>query len=114
MACAPEVLTRIPLFSLLDQDELGVLSSQVEMKTFPVRQRIYKRGDTDGRAYCLVSGSVRGTTVDEDHQEVVVEEPSEGEFFGFASMIDGTAHQTDATAMTECVCVEIDRHDITT
>jgi uncharacterized membrane protein len=114
MACAPEVLTQIPLFSLLDQDELTVLGSQVELKTFAVRQRIYKRGDTDGRAYFLVSGTVRVTTVDEDHQEVVVEEPSDGHFFGFASMIEGSAHQTDAVAMTECVCVEIDRHDIET
>ncbi|HYA17319.1 MAG TPA: DUF1003 domain-containing protein [Bryobacteraceae bacterium] len=114
MACAPEVLTQIPLFSLLDQEELTVLGSQAELKTFAVRQRIYKRGDTDGRAYFLVSGTVRVTTVDEDHQEVVVEEPSDGHFFGFASMIEGSAHQTDAVAMTECICVEIDRHDIET
>ena len=112
MACAPEVLTRIPLFSLLDQDELTVLGAQVEMKTFAVRQRIYKHGDTDGRAYFVVSGTVRVTTLDEDHQEVLVEEPTEGHFFGFASMIEGSAHQTDATAMTECTCVEIDRNDI--
>ena len=52
-----------------------------------------------GQAFILVSGSVRVTTVDEDHQEVVVDEPAEGEFFGFASMLDGTPHQTEATAI---------------
>jgi CRP/FNR family cyclic AMP-dependent transcriptional regulator len=82
------------------------------VKTFAVRQRIYKRGEPGGRAYVLVSGTVRVTTVDEDHQEVVVEEPNDGHFFGFASMIDESAHQTDAVAMTECVCVEIDRSDL--
>jgi CRP/FNR family cyclic AMP-dependent transcriptional regulator len=114
MSCNPEVLSQIPLFQLLDQDELGVLAGQVELKTFAVRQRIYKRGEPGGHAYVLVTGTARVSTVDEDHQEVVVEEPGEGQFFGFASMLDGSLHQTDAIALTECVCVEVDRNDIET
>ena len=113
MPCNPEILTRIPLFSLLDSDELAVLAAQVDLKTFAPRQRIYKRGEPGGRAYVLVSGTARVTTVDEDHQEVVVEEPNDGEFFGFASMLDGSEHQTDALALTDCTCVEIDRNDLT-
>jgi uncharacterized membrane protein len=61
----------------------------------------------------MISGKVRVTTVDEDHQEVVVDEPADGEFFGFASMLDETPHQTSATALEESVCLEVDRHDIT-
>jgi len=112
MPCDVETLKNVPLFALLDDDERGVLASQVEVKTFAVRQRIYKIGDPSGQAFILVSGSVRVSTVDEDHQEVVVDEPAEGEFFGFASMLDGTPHQTEATAMCETVCIEVDRHDI--
>ena len=112
MACNPDVLKNVPLFALLDQEETAVLASQVELKTFAPRQRIYKMGDPGGRAYVLVSGAVRVTTVDEDHQEVVVDEPSAGEFFGFASMLEQNAHQTDATALDETVCIEIDRNDI--
>jgi uncharacterized membrane protein len=60
----------------------------------------------------MVSGRVRVTTVDEDQQEVVVDEPAYGQFFGFASMLDGTAHQTNATALEETICLEVDRDDI--
>jgi CRP/FNR family cyclic AMP-dependent transcriptional regulator len=112
MACNPDVLKNVPLFALLDQEETAVLAGQVELKTFAPRQRIYKMGDPGGRAYVLVSGAVRVTTVDEDHQEVVVDEPAAGEFFGFASMLEQTAHQTNATALDETVCIEIDRNDI--
>ena len=112
MPCDVETLKNVPLFALLDDDERAILASQVEVKTFAVRQRIYKIGDPSGQAFILVSGSVRVTTVDEDHQEVVVDEPAEGEFFGFASMLDGTPHQTEATAMSETICIEVDRHDI--
>jgi uncharacterized membrane protein len=55
---------------------------------------------------------VRVTTVDEDQQEVVVNEPAPGEFFGFASMLEQTVHQTDATATSDTECIEVDRNDI--
>ena len=112
MACNPETLKHVPLFALLDDDEIAVLSAQVELKTFSARQRIYKIGDPGGRAYVMVSGKVRLTTVDEDQQEVVVDEPGSDEFFGFASMLEQSAHQTNAIALEESTCVEVDREDI--
>jgi CRP/FNR family cyclic AMP-dependent transcriptional regulator len=112
MACKPEILRDIPLFALLDDEEMAVLAGQVELKTFAARQRIYKMGDPGGQAYVMVSGKVRVTTVDEDHQDVLVDEPACGEFFGFASMLDQTPHQTNATALEEAVCMEVDRNDI--
>jgi CRP/FNR family cyclic AMP-dependent transcriptional regulator len=114
MACNPDVLKNVPLFSLLDDDERAVLCAQVELKTFAPRQRIYKTGEPGGRAYVMVSGKARITTVDEDQQEVVVDEPCCGEFFGFASMLDQTPHQTTATALEETSCLEVDRDDILT
>jgi uncharacterized membrane protein len=114
MSCNPEVLKHVPLFALLDADETAVLAAQVELKSFAPRQRIYKMGDPSGQAYVMVSGKVRVTTVDEDQQEVVVDEPAHGEFFGFASMLEQTPHQTSATAVEDTVCIEVSRGDIAT
>jgi CRP/FNR family cyclic AMP-dependent transcriptional regulator len=113
MACNPEVLKNVPLFALLDDEETAVLAGQVELKRFAPRQRIYKIGDTLGQAYVMVSGKVRITIVDDDHQEVVVDEPARGEFFGFASMLDQTPHQTNAEALEDTQCIEVSRDDIT-
>ena len=112
MPCNPEVLKHVPLFALLDEEETAVLASQVRLKTFAPRQRIYKIGDSSGQAYVVVSGRVRVSTVDQDHQEVVIDEPSHGEFFGFASMLEQTPHQTEAAAVDEAVCLEVNRNDI--
>jgi CRP/FNR family transcriptional regulator, cyclic AMP receptor protein len=114
MACDVEVLKNVPLFALLDEDELAVLAAQVELKKFAARQRIYKMGDPPGPAYVMISGKVKITTIDEDHQEVMLDEPEHGAVFGFASMLDQTAHQTTAMAEEETVCVDVDRNDITT
>ena len=112
MPCDPLELKHVPLFALLDDEEMAVLAGQVEIKTFAPRQRIYKIGDQGGQAYIMMSGAVRVTTIDEDHQEVIVDQPAHGEFFGFASMLEQTPHETNALALEETVCVEVDRRDI--
>jgi CRP/FNR family transcriptional regulator, cyclic AMP receptor protein len=112
MSCTPEALKQVPLFALLDDDEAAVLAGQVELRRFVPRQRVYKIGDPGDRAYILVSGAVQVTTVDEDHQEVIVDQPAAGEFFGFASMLEQTPHQTNAIATEDTVAIEVDRNDI--
>jgi CRP/FNR family cyclic AMP-dependent transcriptional regulator len=112
MPCDRAVLKQVPLFALLDDEETAVLASQVELKNYVARQRIYKIGDPGDKAYVMVSGAVEVTTVDEDNQDVIVDRPGQGEFFGFASMLEQSPHQTTAAAIEPTVCVEVDRHDI--
>jgi CRP/FNR family transcriptional regulator, cyclic AMP receptor protein len=112
MPCNAEELKHVPLFQLLDDDELAILAAQVDIRQFAPRQRIFKIGDPPKSAYVLMSGAVRVSMIDEDSQEVVVDEPEHGEVFGFASMLDETPHQTNAMAIEESTCLELDRHDI--
>ncbi len=114
MPCEPQELRHVPIFSLLDDDELCVLAAQVELRSFAARQRIYKLGDPGDRAYVLMSGAVRVTTIDEDQQEVLVDEPQHGDIFGFASMLEQTPHKTSAATTEDTVCLEVDRNDIAT
>ena len=112
MPCDVQILRGVPLFALLDDEELAVLAEQVELEQFRSRQRIYRMNDPAGHAYVVISGAVQVTTVDEDHQDVLVAQPGIGEFFGFASMLEQTPHQTNAIATDETTCVKVDRHDI--
>ena len=113
MPCQTNELRQVPLFSLLDDDELAVLSQQVELRDFPAKQRIYKLGDPHGPAYVMLSGAVEVTLIDEDGQELIFSQPRHGDFFGFASMLEGVAHQTTAIALEPTTCIEVDRNDIT-
>jgi len=112
MACDLEILRHVPLFALLDNDELAVLAEQVELQNFRARQRIYRLNDPAGYAYVVVSGMVQVTTIDDDHQDVVVAQPGIGEFFGLASMLEQTPHQTNAVAVDDTLCLKVDRGDI--
>jgi uncharacterized membrane protein len=112
MACAPSVLKEVPLFALLDDDEMQILASQVELRSFPARHRVYRIGDPGEHAYVMLSGRVQVNTVDDDQQDVLVDEPARGQFFGFASMLEKTPHQTNAVALDDTTCLEISREDI--
>jgi len=112
MSCSPQELRHIPLFALLDDDEISVLATQVEVREFAARQRIYKTGENSRGAYVVLTGVVHVTIEDADGQEVVVDEPVHGEIFGFASMLEGTPHQTTAFAIEATTCLEVDRNDI--
>jgi CRP/FNR family cyclic AMP-dependent transcriptional regulator len=112
MPCNPEELRLVPLFELLDNEEAQILAAQVEIRKFVARQRIYKAGEAAAHGYVVVSGAVRLTTTDEDQQEVVLDEPTHGDFFGFASMLEQTEHHTTAVATEDTVCLEVGRDDI--
>jgi uncharacterized membrane protein len=112
MPCNAEELRHIPLFSLLDDDELAVLSQQVERREFAAKQRIYKTGEANGPAYVMLDGAVEVTLIDEDGQEVLFSEPKHGDLFGFASMLQGLPHHTTAIAIEDTTCIEVDRNDI--
>lgn len=112
MPCDPQELRHVPLFELLDDDEAQILAAQVEIRRFAPRQRIFKAGEAAAHGYVMMSGKVRVTTTDEDHQEVLVDEPGHGDFFGFASMLQVTHHLTSAMATEETTCLEVGRDDI--
>lgn len=112
MPCQSNELRQVPLFSRLDDDELAILAQQVELRDFAANQRIYKIGEPHGPAYVMLSGSVLVTLIDEDGQEVIFSQPHHGDFFGFASMLEGIPHLTTAIATEPTTCIEIDRNDI--
>jgi CRP/FNR family transcriptional regulator, cyclic AMP receptor protein len=112
MPCDTQELRHVPLFELLDDDEAQILAERVEIKHFAARQRIFKAGDQGQLGYVMISGKVSVCTTDDDHQEVVVDEPEHGDFFGFASMLQQTSHLTTAIATEDTVCVEVDRDDL--
>jgi CRP/FNR family cyclic AMP-dependent transcriptional regulator len=112
MTTTADELSHVPLFSLLDKDELAILAQRVEMREFAPRQRIYKAGEPSISGFVVMSGAVRVTLIDEDGQEVVFSQPQHGDFFGFASMLENTQHATTAVAMEPTVCAVVDREDL--
>jgi hypothetical protein len=85
MPCNPEELRHVPLLGLLDDDEAQVLAAQVEIEGFAPLRRTVQDRRVRATHYAAMPSEARVTTSDEDQQEVPIDEPAHGEFFGFAS-----------------------------
>ena len=112
MPCDPELLRHVNLFALLDDEERAVLAAHVELRTFAVGQVIYLRGQPGGRGYVVVQEMSKWPRWIEDDQELILAETGPGGFFGFASLLNESAHQTTARAVVPSECVEIDHEDL--
>jgi len=54
MPCNPDELRHVPLFELLDDDEVEVLAAQVEIKRFAPLERIFQAGDPADHGYVVM------------------------------------------------------------
>jgi CRP/FNR family transcriptional regulator, cyclic AMP receptor protein len=50
--------------------------------------------------------------VDEDQREVLLDEAGHGQVFGMASMLEAIPHMTNAMALDNVICLELDKNDI--
>ena len=113
MACEIDVLRGVPLFALLDDEELAVLANQVEFVRFAARQRIYKIGDPGEQAYVMLSGAVQVTTIDDDNQDVIVDEPRSRRVLRHGVDVGpNAASDRRHRAVEETTCLRVDRNDI--
>jgi uncharacterized membrane protein len=96
---APGLMTTVQDLGRPGYQHLGVPVSGALEVTAPGATVFRKPGGT-----FVVAGA--------DDPGAGVDQPAQGEFFGFASMLEQTPHQTDASALDEAVCIEVERHDI--
>ena len=58
MAIDTEVLQKIPVFHLLDQDELKDLLAETEERSYMAGQTIFKEGQAGGEMHVILDGRV--------------------------------------------------------
>jgi len=80
-----------------------------QLVSFNKKAPIFAQGDTSDSIFFIMSGKVQMNVVSEAGKEATLGILSEGDFFGEGGLA-GQAHRTSsATAMTECVLMQIDR-----
>jgi uncharacterized membrane protein len=106
------LLKQIPLFELLDEEEVTVLSEQLDQKTFWAGQMIFQKGDAGGTMYVVVTGKVEIFIKDNNNEKVVLELVKSGELFGELSLLDNEPRSANALALEETIVFVVDHHDL--
>lgn len=108
----PHLLRSIPLFELLDDDELKALADQLDQENYLAGQTVFKQGDPGGKMYLVQSGEVELFIIDRSKDKVVLEVVKPGEMFGELSLFDQQPRSASARAIQQTLLVAVDRHDL--
>lgn len=112
MPADPHVLTEVPLFALLDEQERATLAERMETVTFPEGTALFHRGDPGDSLYVVKSGEVEIFFKNDTGERLVLELAGPGDFFGEISLLDAGPRMASALVTKDLEAVVVDRDDL--
>lgn len=88
-------LRKVPLFTLIDDDQFEQLKQSVITRKYGKHTPICCCGECDDKFYFIDSGSVKVSITNDNGKEVILAVLMEGEYFGEMSLIDGQPRSAD-------------------
>ena len=106
------MLAEVPFFSLLDDHERALLAERVETVHFAAGSVVFNVGDPGDSMYVVTDGEVVLSIKTKTGEEMFLERPGPGDFFGEISLLDIGPRTATATAKTAVTAIEVDRGDL--
>jgi CRP/FNR family cyclic AMP-dependent transcriptional regulator len=107
-----EMLSNVPFFALLDDEERAALADRLDLVTAPAGQSLFSRGDPGDSMYVVRSGVVEMWIKNDEGDRIVLETARAGEFFGEISLLDGGPRNTYALVKEDLEALVVDRGDL--
>lgn len=107
-----DMLRNIPLFELLDKDEVNTLAEQLNQKQLWAGEVIFNHGEGGATMYIVQSGKVELFIKDRNNEKVVLGIVEPGELFGELSLLDNQPRSASARVLEDTLLLEVDRHDL--
>ena len=100
------------VFRALDAPARRELASYAYPKEHAAGAPIFRMGSPGQSMMAIVAGSVRISVTTRKGREIALADLSAGEVFGEIALIDGGERCADATALTRCTLLALDRRDV--
>jgi CRP/FNR family transcriptional regulator, cyclic AMP receptor protein len=105
------LLRNHPLFCELTPPILERISAYIKRRSVPKGSTIFEKGDAGVGLIGVVYGSVKISVNSADGRDVVLNIIRPGEVFGEIALLDGRARTANATAMSDCELIVIERRE---
>lgn len=105
------ILTNHEFFRDLSPAVMQRLVSHARVVAYPSGRSIFRKGDQGHGLLAVLSGVVRISAPSDDGKEIVLNLIGPNEVFGEIALLDGQPRTADATALTNCELVFLDRRD---
>jgi len=105
------LLRNVPLFSVLPENQLALLTSAVSRKSFPRGTTIISTGDVTESLYVIISGRLKVMISDDEGREVILAILGPKEFFGEMGLIDDAPRSASVAALEACELLSLSKRD---
>jgi CRP-like cAMP-binding protein len=105
------LLQKCSLFCDLNDSDRLTLASNATTRRYLSGQMIFRAGDPGESVMGLLVGSVRISQSTTAGAEVVLGDVDANAFFGEIALLDGRGRSADATALTNCELIVLERRD---
>jgi CRP-like cAMP-binding protein len=105
------VLRRCSLFGGLDRDDLLKLAGYSKRKKFGPGEPIFHAGDAGESLIGVVVGRVRISRTSSDGDSIIINDFGPGELIGEIALLDGGGRSADASALTNCDLIVLERRE---
>jgi CRP/FNR family transcriptional regulator, cyclic AMP receptor protein len=106
-----QIFERHFLFGKLSASEIDALISYARVERYPADREIFAKGSPGQSLMAVLRGSIKISSLSTDGKEVVFRIINAGEIFGEIGALDGEERSADATAMTDCELLVLNRRD---
>lgn len=105
------VLRQHEFFSELSESAIQRLATRARSLAYRAGETIFRKGDEGHGLLAVLSGVVRISAPSDDGRAVLLNLIGKDEIFGEIALLDGGPRTADATALTDCVVMSLDRRD---
>ena len=107
-----EIFERHFLFGKLRANEIDALIRYARVEHYRAGREIFSKGSPGKSLMAVLRGSVKISSLSDGGKEIVFRIFSAGEIFGEIAVLDGDERSADATAMTDCELLVVNRRDL--
>jgi CRP/FNR family cyclic AMP-dependent transcriptional regulator len=105
------LLRNVPLFAMLTESQLELLTSVVSRKSFSRGTTIIATGDTTDSLYVVISGRLKVMMSDDEGREVILAILGPNEFFGEMGLLDDHPRSASVVTIEACELLSLAKRD---
>ena len=105
------LLRNVPLFAILPEQQLLLLTSVVNRKNFPRGATIILSGGSTDSLYVVIAGRLKVIMSDDEGREVILAILGPGEYFGEMALIDDSPRSASVISLEPCELLSLSKRD---
>lgn len=105
------LLRNVPLFAVLPESQLALLTSVVSRRPFPRGTTIMSAGEETDSLYVVISGRLKVMMSDDEGREVILAMLGPSEFFGEMGLLDDSPRSATVVTVEPCELLILAKKD---